>query len=110
MPRIYHGSSNPTLDFVAAIALAPAEVTVDPALMKKYDEELAAVRIIFIILPVCQLTVMLLGRGCSPSRRRRRLVIFPLRTSALPDRLNPNKRSSVLHLPCSRTDSIHPEL
>lgn len=35
---------NPTLDFVAAPALAPAEVQVDPALMAKYSEELAQVR------------------------------------------------------------------
>jgi GTP-binding nuclear protein Ran len=32
--------SNPTLEFVAAPALAPAEVTVDPALMAQYEAEL----------------------------------------------------------------------
>jgi len=31
---------NPTLEFVAAPALAPAEVTVDPALMAQYEAEL----------------------------------------------------------------------
>lgn len=37
-------SSNPTLEFVAAPALAPAEVQVDPALMAQYANELAQVR------------------------------------------------------------------
>jgi GTP-binding nuclear protein Ran len=32
--------SNPTLEFVAAPALAPAEVSVDPALMEQYNREL----------------------------------------------------------------------
>ncbi len=36
--------SNPTLEFVAAPALAPAEVHVDPALMEQYQKELMAVR------------------------------------------------------------------
>ncbi|KAI6109564.1 GTP-binding nuclear protein RAN [Pisolithus sp. B1] len=31
---------NPTLDFVAAPALAPAEVQVDPGLMQQYEQEL----------------------------------------------------------------------
>ena len=35
---------NPTLEFVAAPALAPAEVHVDPALMEQYQRELMAVR------------------------------------------------------------------
>ena len=34
-------SSNPNLDFVAAPALAPAEVQVDAALMEQYNKELA---------------------------------------------------------------------
>ena len=38
-------SSNPSLEFVAAPALAPAEVQVDPELMRKYQEELAQVSI-----------------------------------------------------------------
>lgn len=37
-------SRNPTLEFVAAPALAPAEVHVDPALMEQYQKELMAVR------------------------------------------------------------------
>ena len=36
--------SNPTLEFVAAPALAPAEVQVDAALMEQYQRELAQVR------------------------------------------------------------------
>lgn len=35
--------SNPSLEFVAAPALAPAEVHVDPALMEQYQKELMAV-------------------------------------------------------------------
>jgi hypothetical protein len=50
MPPVYHAFSNPSLDFVAAPALAPAEVQVDRALMEKYNQELAQVRITFIIL------------------------------------------------------------
>ncbi len=42
----YHGFSNPALDFVAAPALAPAEVSVDPVLMEKYNQELAQVQIL----------------------------------------------------------------
>lgn len=38
--------SNNTLDFVAAPALVPAEVQVDEALMKQYQDDLAAVRVI----------------------------------------------------------------
>ena len=34
---------NNSLEFVAAPALAPAEVSVDPALMEQYRKELAAV-------------------------------------------------------------------
>lgn len=37
--------SNPTLNFVAAPALAPAEVVVDQNLMKQYAAELEAVRL-----------------------------------------------------------------
>ena len=33
-------NSNPSLEFVAAPALAPAEVSVDPALMAQYEAEL----------------------------------------------------------------------
>jgi hypothetical protein len=36
--------SNPALEFVAAPALAPAEVQVDAALMQQYKEELEKVR------------------------------------------------------------------
>lgn len=36
-----HFHSNPALDFVAAPALAPAEVAVDPQLMEQYQRELA---------------------------------------------------------------------
>ena len=38
--------SNNALEFVAAPALAPAEVVVDQALMEQYNAELQAVRII----------------------------------------------------------------
>lgn len=37
-------NSNPTLEFVAAPALAPAVVEVDAALMEQYQKELAQVR------------------------------------------------------------------
>ena len=42
-------SSNPSLEFVAAPALKPAEVEVDPALMEQYQRELAQVRDIVIV-------------------------------------------------------------
>jgi hypothetical protein len=38
-----HDARNPALEFVAAPALAPAEVAVDMALMEKYKKELEAV-------------------------------------------------------------------
>ena len=38
-------TSNNSLEFVAAPALEPAQVAVDQELMKKYEAELAAVRI-----------------------------------------------------------------
>jgi hypothetical protein len=41
----YKSFSNPALEFVAAPALAPAEVSVDPALMEQYNRELAQVRL-----------------------------------------------------------------
>lgn len=73
--------SNPSLEFVAAPALAPAEVTVDPALMAQYNEELKQVQS---FLPYSFSNVssngMFVGRGYPPSRRRRRLVISSLRT------------------------------
>lgn len=37
-------TSNPGLEFVAAPALKPAEVEVDPVLMEQYQRELAVVR------------------------------------------------------------------
>lgn len=40
-------NSNPSLDFVAAPALAPAEVQVDAALMEQYQKELQQVRVPF---------------------------------------------------------------
>jgi hypothetical protein len=45
VPTVYPGFSNPALDFVAAPALAPAEVSVDPVLMEQYNKELAQVHI-----------------------------------------------------------------
>jgi GTP-binding nuclear protein Ran len=38
--------SNPRLEFVAAPALAPAEVAIDPLLMKRYEDELKQVSVI----------------------------------------------------------------
>jgi hypothetical protein len=45
------GFSNPGLEFVAAPALAPAEVSVDPALMEQYNNELKQVHIMTINPP-----------------------------------------------------------
>jgi hypothetical protein len=56
IPNVYRGFSNPALDFVAAPALAPAEVTVDPALMAQYTQELAQVLIIYYSAQICRLT------------------------------------------------------
>jgi hypothetical protein len=56
IPNVYRGFSNPGLDFVAAPALAPAEVTVDPALMAQYSQELAQVLIIYHSAQICWLT------------------------------------------------------
>ena len=41
--------SNPSLDFVAAPALKPAEVEIDPELMAQYQQELKNVRLEFSI-------------------------------------------------------------
>jgi GTP-binding nuclear protein Ran len=52
----YLARSNPTLEFVAAPALAPAEVSVDPALMAQYEAELKNVshyRVSIRRSPVC---------------------------------------------------------
>ena len=43
--------SNATLEFVAAPALAPAEVSVDPELMKQYEQELKMVCVLS--FPLC---------------------------------------------------------
>ena len=51
MASANRGSSNPGLEFVAAPALAPAEVSVDPALMEQYNNELKQVHIMTINLP-----------------------------------------------------------
>jgi GTP-binding nuclear protein Ran len=46
--------SNNALEFVAAPALAPAEVVVDQALMEQYNAELQAVRVLlFPVLAAC---------------------------------------------------------
>jgi hypothetical protein len=71
-----HRFSNPALEFVAAPALAPAEVSVDPQLMEQYNRELAQVQYSLLFLNLSS-DCMLAGRGCPPSRRRRRLVISP---------------------------------
>jgi hypothetical protein len=78
MPPIYHGSSNPALDFVAAPALAPAEVSVDPALMEKYNRELAAVRIIFIIFPGLSADCYALRQRLFPFQKKTTTCNFPL--------------------------------
>ena len=49
-PYSIHYHSNPTLEFVAAPALAPAEVQVDPALMEQYGRELAQVCLPFFLV------------------------------------------------------------
>jgi hypothetical protein len=61
-------SSNPTLDFVAAPALAPAEVAVDANLMAVYEAELKRVGIFHLDISRCKLTQIPTGRG-SPSSR-----------------------------------------
>jgi hypothetical protein len=43
---IHPPARNPTLEFVAAPALAPAEVAVDQNLMARYEEELKRVRLV----------------------------------------------------------------
>jgi GTP-binding nuclear protein Ran len=59
--------SNPTLEFVAAPALAPAEVEVDPSLMAQYARELAQVRH-FSLLEYSPLLILLFpGRSSPPS-------------------------------------------
>ena len=100
MSPIYHCFSNPALDFVAAPALAPAEVSVDPALMEKYNQELRAVRIMFLILPNLSADCCAPRQRLFPFRKKTTTCNFsPLRTCPLPDRMNPTKRSSIRHLP-----------
>lgn len=85
-----HRFSNPALDFVAAPALAPAEVTVDPALMEQYNRELQQVQCSLLFLLNPSSDCMLAGRGCPPPRRRRRLVISPFTyISPAPNDMNP---------------------
>jgi len=78
IPPIYHDFSNPALDFVAAPALAPAEVSVDPALMEKYNQELRAVRIIFIILPNLSADCYAPRQRLFPFRKKTTTCNFPL--------------------------------
>jgi len=85
-----HRFSNPGLEFVAAPALAPAEVTVDPVLMAQYNEELRQVRRSLLFLLNSSSDCMLAGRSCTPPRRRRRLVISPFTyISPVPNESNP---------------------
>lgn len=60
--------SNPTMEFVAAPALAPATVQVDPALMAQYQAELTQVRAIFL----------------APLRSRQRITLTCYRLSPFP--------------------------
>ena len=55
--------SNPSLEFVAAPALAPAEVQVDPALMEQYQKELAQVCSLTFIILAYRADIVSLGRG-----------------------------------------------
>ena len=85
-----HRFSNPALDFVAAPALAPAEVSVDPALMEQYNRELAQVQYPLLFLANLPSDCMLAGRGCPPPRRRRRLVVSLFTyISPVPNDMNP---------------------
>jgi hypothetical protein len=70
--------SNAGLEFVAAPALAPAEVAVDAALMAQYDQELRQVcSRCPDLISTSLLMSRILGRGCTTPRRRRRSVITP---------------------------------
>jgi hypothetical protein len=99
MPPIYRGFSNPALEFVAAPALAPAEVSVDPALMEKYNQELAQVRIIFIILLNLSADCYAPRQRLFPFRKKMTTCNFPFTYMCPPDRMNPIKHSSIRHLP-----------
>ena len=98
VPLIYHCFSNPALEFVAAPALAPAEVSVDPVLMEKYNRELAAVRVTFIILPDLSADCYVPRQRLFPFRKKTTTCNFPLYVY-LPSRMNPINRSSIRHLP-----------
>ena len=76
--------SSDSLEFVAAPALAPAEVEVDAALMEQYANELRVVSHYdqSTIKPLVHRDCCLLGRVCPPSGRRRRPVNFFLLSNA----------------------------
>lgn len=65
-------SSNPSLEFVAAPALKPAEVQVDPELMQQYQRELAEVCVYYSARHIVILKTIL---------SRPRLFLFPRRTT-----------------------------
>jgi hypothetical protein len=67
---------------VAAPALAPPEVTVDPALMAQYSKELSDVRQSIQAFVSLELTVMV-GCGATPSRGGRRPLDYLPGFSAL---------------------------
>lgn len=68
---MYHQlHSNPTLEFVAAPALAPAEVAIDTALMEQYNKELEQVRNTH-QRPLAMTHTLSLGRSRALARRRR---------------------------------------
>lgn len=63
--NVYFFHRNPSLEFVAAPALAPAEVQVDAALMEQYQKELAQVRLSFVFTTAQSTDLSAIGRGCS---------------------------------------------
>jgi len=101
MRTVHRAFSNPSLDFVAAPALAPAEVSVDPALMEQYNRELAQVRITtFHICPICLLTVAPRQRPFPFRKKTTTCNFFPPYVHICPpQRHESNQTTSIRHLP-----------
>lgn len=76
-------TSNTNLEFVAAPALKPAEVSIDPELMKQYEAELKQVRIGVLVAQFITEGVIRLGRCPCPRRMTTcRCTPFPAVTIA----------------------------
>lgn len=96
--------SNPSLEFVAAPALAPAEVQVDPALMQKYEDELRQVCIhAFLLWRASSADYRMRRPRLSPSQKRTTICKFTHSRLRIPP---PYHLLSSIHISCDHCFNI----